>query len=139
AYVLQTPDRRILFAIPYEGEFTLVGTTEVDHEGNLNAPGIDPAETHYLCEQASRYFARPLRPADVVWSYSGVRPLIDDASDDPGAVTRDYRLDIDADPAPLLTVWGGKITTYRRLAEEAADLLVARLQVPRGAWTAGTT
>ena len=90
-----------------------------------------PSEIDYLCEQASRYFERAVRPSDVVWSYSGVRPLLDDESGDPSAVTRDYELELDtgkgAAPAPLLSVWGGKITTFRKLAEEAADLLCARL------------
>ena len=78
---------------------------------------IDAAETAYLCEQASRYFERPVTPAHVVWSYSGVRPLLDDEAGDPSAVTRDYQLDLDTAGAPLLTVWGGKITTFRKLAE----------------------
>lgn len=91
----------------------------------------------YLCEQASRYFERPVRTADVVWSYSGVRPLLDDASGDPSAVTRDYALELDAPhgAAPLLSVWGGKITTFRKLGEEAADLLAPPLGATRGAWT----
>ena len=137
AYIFQNPDRRIIFAIPYEGAFTLIGTTDVEHHGAVGAARIDAAETAYLCEQASRYFARPLKPSDVVWSYSGVRPLLDDESGDPSAVTRDYLLDIDTAQAPLLSVWGGKITTFRKLAEEAADLLAAPLRSKRGAWTRG--
>ena len=140
AYIFQNPDRRIIFAIPYEGDFTLIGTTEVEHHGAVDAPRIDAAETAYLCEQASRYFAKPVRPADVVWSYAGVRPLLDDEALDPSAVTRDYLLELDTKAAPLLSVWGGKITTYRRLAEEAADLLAAPLgpaRPTRPAWTRG--
>ncbi|HSN31808.1 MAG TPA: glycerol-3-phosphate dehydrogenase, partial [Ideonella sp.] len=141
AYLLQNPDGRIVFAIPYEGAFTLIGTTDVDYDGPLDAPHIDAAETAYLCEQASRYFRHAVRPADVVWSYSGVRPLLDDESGSAAAVTRDYQLDLDrADgaAAPLLTVWGGKITTFRKLAEEAADALGDALGgAARGAWTAG--
>jgi glycerol-3-phosphate dehydrogenase len=140
AYIFQSPDRRIVFAIPYEGEFTLIGTTDVEHTGPIGAARIDAAEVAYLCEQASRYFARPVRPADVVWSYAGVRPLLDDESGDASAVTRDYELELDRDGgAPLLSVWGGKITTFRKLAEEAADLLCRGTPLcdrARGAWTA---
>ncbi len=137
AYIFQNPDKRIIFAIPYEGEFTLIGTTDVEHTGAIGAARIDAAETSYLCEQASRYFERAVVPADVVWSYSGVRPLLDDESGDPSAVTRDYSLEVDASQAPLLSVWGGKITTFRKLAEEAAELLAEPLGITRGAWTAG--
>ena len=137
AYIFQNPDRRIIFAIPYEGDFTLIGTTDVEHHGGIGEARIDASETAYLCEQASRYFAKPVTPADVVWSYSGVRPLLDDESGDPSAVTRDYALELDTAQAPLLSVWGGKITTFRKLAEEAADLLAAPLNVQQGAWTRG--
>ena len=137
AYIFQNPDKRIIFAIPYEHDFTLIGTTDVEERGAIGQARIDASEVDYLCEQASRYFARPVTPGDVVWTYAGVRPLLDDESGDPSAVTRDYLLDLDAAPnrAPLLTVWGGKITTFRKLAEEAADLLAAPLHVARGAWT----
>jgi len=135
AYIFQNPDKRIIFAIPYEGDFTLIGTTDVEHRGAIGAAAIDADEVRYLCEQASRYFDKPVQPADVVWSYSGVRPLLDDDSGDPSAVTRDYLLDLDTDGAPLLSVWGGKITTFRKLAEEAADLLSKPLGERRPAWT----
>ena len=137
AYIFQNPDKRIIFAIPYEHDFTLIGTTDVEEHGAIGQARIDESETAYLCEQASRYFERAITPGDVVWTYSGVRPLLDDESGDPSAVTRDYLLDLDDAPneAPLLTVWGGKITTFRKLAEEAADLLAAPLQTQRGAWT----
>ncbi len=137
AYLFQNSDKRIIFAIPYEADFTLIGTTDVEHTGAPGDARIDAAETAYLCEQASRYFARPVRPADVVWSYSGVRPLLDDESGDPSAVTRDYSLDLDLARAPLLSIWGGKITTFRKLAEEAADLLAAPLGLRTGRWTRG--
>jgi glycerol-3-phosphate dehydrogenase len=139
AYIFQNPDKRIIFAIPYEHDFTLIGTTDVEHHGAIGAAKIDDSEVSYLCEQASRYFAHPVTSADVVWTYSGVRPLLDDESGDPSAVTRDYSLELDTAQAPLLTVWGGKITTFRRLAEEAADLLMAPLGADplRGAWTRG--
>jgi len=136
AYLFQNPDRRIIFAIPYEGDFTLIGTTDVEHDGAVGEARISAAETEYLCVQASRYFRRTLQPSDVVWSYAGVRPLLDDEAGDAAAVTRDYLLELDAEPgAPLLNVWGGKITTFRKLAEEAADLLSAPLGVPIRHWT----
>nr|WP_242616903.1 glycerol-3-phosphate dehydrogenase [Rivibacter subsaxonicus] len=146
AYIFQNPDRRIIFAIPYEGDFTLIGTTDVEIEGDdPGAARIDADEIAYLCEQASRYFRQPLRPADVVWSYSGVRPLLDDASGDPSAVTRDYLLEAQGGvgdgagaQAPLLTVWGGKITTFRKLAEDAADEIGRQLGERRAAWTEGS-
>jgi glycerol-3-phosphate dehydrogenase len=137
AYIFQNPDKRIIFAIPYEGDFTLIGTTDVEHRGEIGDAHIDPGEIAYLCEQASRYFERPVLASDVVWSYSGVRPLLEDESGDPSAVTRDYALELDTGAAPLLTVWGGKLTTFRKLAEEAADMLAASLGAKRGAWTHG--
>ena len=135
AYIFQNPDKRIIFAIPYEGDFTLIGTTDVEHHGAVGTARIDDAEIAYLCEQASRYFEKPVTPDQLVWSYSGVRPLLEDEAGDPSAVTRDYQLDLDTDQAPLLTAWGGKITTFRKLAEEAADLLAGSLPTTRGAWT----
>lgn len=139
AYLLQAPDRRVVFAIPYEGEFTLIGTTEVEHHGAIGEVRIDEAEVTYLCEQISRCFARPVTPADVVWSYAGVRPLLEDGSGDAAAVTRDYALELDTQGPALLSVWGGKLTTFRKLAEEAADLLTAPLHITSGAWTATAT
>lgn len=137
SYFFQLPDGRIFFAIPYERDFTLIGTTDRDQ-----APG-DPVaaskeEISYLCEGASAYFKTAITPADVVWTYSGVRPLIDDGSGKPEAATRGYRLDLSAEErgAPLLSVYGGKITTYRHLAEEAVDKLAPRLSALSGErWT----
>ena len=137
AYIFQNPDRRIIFAIPYEGDFTLIGTTDVEHDGPVGQARINDGEIAYLCEQASRYFAQAVTPADVVWTYAGVRPLLGDESSDASAVTRDYQLDFDTRQAPLLTVWGGKITTFRKLAEEAADGLCRHLGMKQPAWTAG--
>jgi glycerol-3-phosphate dehydrogenase len=137
AYIFQNPDKRIIFAIPYEGAFTLIGTTDVEHHGAIGQARIEPDETAYLCEQASRYFERAVAPADVVWAYAGVRPLLGDESSDAAAVTRDYLLELDTHGgAPLLSVWGGKITTFRKLAEEAADRLAAPLGIRQPAWTA---
>ena len=142
AYIFQNPDGRIVFAIPYEQDFTLIGTTDVEHKGSLADVRISNEETAYLCEQVSRWLAKPVTPADVVWTYSGVRPLLDDESGNLAAVTRDYRLELDtANGAPLLSVWGGKITTFRKLAEEAADRIAPVLDRTRlsGPWTATAT
>ncbi|MBI3147974.1 MAG: glycerol-3-phosphate dehydrogenase [Betaproteobacteria bacterium] len=139
AYIFQNPDQRIIFAIPYEERFTLIGTTDVELDGDPGAAHISDDEVRYLCEQASRYFTQAVTPADVVWSYAGVRPLLDDASGDPAAVTRDYLLETDRAAAPLLSVWGGKITTFRKLAEEAAEEIGRMLGEPRHAWTQGAS
>jgi glycerol-3-phosphate dehydrogenase len=139
AYIFQNPDRRIVFAIPYENEFTLIGTTDVDYHGDPGAPAIDDDERAYLVAMANRYFARDLTDRDVLWTYSGVRPLLDDESADAASVTRDYSLELECDSPPLLSVYGGKITTYRRLAEEAVDRLGALLRHRGGAWTRSAT
>ncbi|GAC1453355.1 MAG: glycerol-3-phosphate dehydrogenase [Steroidobacteraceae bacterium] len=136
AYIFQNEDRRVVFAIPYEHEFTLIGTTDVDYHGDPAAVRIDADEISYLCALANRYFTQQLAPGDVLWSYSGVRPLLADEATDPMSVTRDYALELDRDPAPLLSVFGGKITTYRRLAEDALNQLGAVLGENSGAWTA---
>ncbi len=124
AFLLQNPDRRIVFVIPYERDFSLIGTTDVPVTARDLDSGITPQEIAYLCEAASRYTALPVRPEDVVWSYSGVRPLYDDGSDDPSSVTRDYHFERSEQGPPVLSVFGGKITTYRRLAESALEHLV---------------
>jgi glycerol-3-phosphate dehydrogenase len=142
AYILQNADRRIVFAIPYERDFTLIGTTDVPVDHLDGKPSISAAETAYLCASVNQYFSRGITPGDVVWSYAGVRPLYDDAANNASAVTRDYVLDIDRPPgaAPVLSVFGGKITTYRRLAEHALRKLVPEITgAPatwRTAWTA---
>jgi len=138
AYIFQNPDKRIIFAIPYEGEFTLIGTTDVEYHGDPARVSIDEDETRYLCESINRYFKRKISPADVCWTYSGVRPLLEEeGADNPSAVTRDYRLELDArdGAAPLLSVFGGKITTFRKLAEEAVTRLADALGRPTPAWT----
>lgn len=138
AYILQNPDRRIGFAIPYERDYTLIGTTDVAFEGDPASAAIAPEETAYLCDMVNRYFSRPISPAEVAWSYAGVRPLLEEDVSDLSAVTRDYALELDApgNAAPLLSVFGGKLTTYRRLAEEALDLLAPHLGGLRPEWTA---
>ena len=138
AYLFQNPDRRIIFAIPYERDFTLIGTTDLEYQGDPAQVAISADETRYLCQMADRYFRKPVRVEDVVASYSGVRPLLDDESTDPSSVTRDYSLELDGDGAPLLSVFGGKITTFRRLAEDALKRLAPSLGVLRGPWTKGT-
>jgi glycerol-3-phosphate dehydrogenase len=135
AYIFQNPDRRIIFAIPYERDFTLIGTTDLEYRGDAARVAIDADETSYLCEMATRYFRRPVTPRDVVASYAGVRPLLDDESTDPSSVTRDYSLELDSPGAPLLSVFGGKITTFRRLAEEAVDRLAPVLGLRAAPWT----
>lgn len=135
AYLFQNTDGRVVFAIPYEDDFTLIGTTDLDYRGDPATVEITPEETDYLCAAASAYFAAPVEPADVVWSFSGVRPLIDDGASKAHEATRDYLLRSENDGAPRITVFGGKITTYRRLAEAVLGHIEAHLG-PRGpAWT----
>lgn len=138
AYFFQLPDGRIFFAIPYERDFTLIGTTDQDHHGPLDGIHASDAEIAYLCEGASQYFRMPVTPADVVWTYSGVRPLIEDGSGKPEAATRGYRIDLDLEEgAPLLTIYGGKITSYRHVAEHAVDELADHVPALSGKrWTA---
>ncbi|VXB90793.1 glycerol-3-phosphate dehydrogenase [Massilia sp. 9I] len=136
AYIFQHPDGRIVFAMPYEDAFTLIGTTDVEFHEDPDQVAITGSETAYLCELANRYFRRQIAPNDVVWSYSGVRPLLEDDAASASAATRDYLLGHDSAGAPLLSVFGGKITTYRRLAEEAADWIGSALGRPQPAWTA---
>ena len=138
AYFFQLPDGRIFFAIPYEQDFTLIGTTDVDHDGPLTEVTASAEEIAYLCEGASEYFHTPVTPADVVWTYSGVRPLVDDGSGRPEAATRGYRFELDGGPgeAPMLSIFGGKITTYRHLAGEAIEQLTPLCPALQGeAWT----
>ena len=134
-YIFQSADGRVLFAIPFEEDYTLLGTTDVEVDGEPGPVEITPAEVDYICAVANTYFETPLTPEDVVWSYSGIRPLFDDRADDASEVTRDYVLHLDRDPPPMLSVYGGKITTCRRLAEQAVDLLAEPLGFERRAWT----
>jgi glycerol-3-phosphate dehydrogenase len=136
AYILQNDDRRIVFILPYEERFTLIGTTDVPFNGDPARVAIDAEETAYLCRAVSRWLARPVRPEDVVWSYAGVRPLYDDKASNVSAVTRDYVFDLDTSGAPALSVFGGKITTYRRLAEHAMEKLEGFFPGAGKAWTA---
>lgn len=143
AYLLQSPDRRVVFAIPYEGEFTLVGTTDVPYAADPRQVSIDEAEIGYLLDCLNRFLRRPATRQDIVATYAGVRPLYDDGSTEAAQkVSRDYHLELQhgpgtADAAPVLTVYGGKITTYRRLAEAALAALLPALHLPGGndAWS----
>jgi len=137
-YFFQGTDGRIIFAIPYETDFTLIGTTDAEHSDPSVKPECTPEEQDYLLDFASQYFKQPLSRDDVVWTYSGVRPLYDDGASSATAATRDYTLKVDTSAgAPVLNIFGGKITTYRRLAESALDKITAELAVNKGRWTAG--
>ncbi|PZU24253.1 MAG: glycerol-3-phosphate dehydrogenase [Shinella sp.] len=140
AYFFQNPDGRIIFAIPYERDFTLIGTTDRDYTGDPRTVEITGDEMTYLCKAASEYFAEPVRPEDIVWTYSGVRPLFDDGASKAQEATRDYVLKTegDAGQAPLLNVFGGKLTTYRRLAEHALEKIGEALGSKGRPWTAGS-
>lgn len=137
AFILQQADGRIVFTIPYQGAFTLIGTTDVTvGEGERAAPRITAEEVDYLCATVNAYFTAQIAPADVVWSYAGVRPLYDDGTADAKAVTRDYVLKLGRETGPqILSVFGGKLTTYRRLAEHALEDLAPFLPAMRPAWT----
>ena len=137
-YIFQNADNRIIFAIPYEGDYTLIGTTDADHGDGMAKPEISEAETEYLCEAASEYFVEPVRRQDVVWTYSGVRPLFDDGATRAQEATRDYVIRQDGEEgAVLLNIFGGKITTYRRLAEAIVKDIEAVMGARKPAWTAG--
>jgi glycerol-3-phosphate dehydrogenase len=141
AYTLQSGDGRVVFAIPFEDDFTLVGTTDVPFEGDPAAVSASSEEVAYLLGVLAGYFRREVSAGEVVWAYAGVRPLHDDGRKDASAVTRDYVFDLDAGPgrAPVLSVYGGKITTFRRLAEHALDDLARVLPIPGRHWTASAT
>ncbi|MES0825354.1 glycerol-3-phosphate dehydrogenase [Ruegeria sp. SCP11] len=137
-YFFQGEDGRIIFAIPYERDFTLIGTTDQDHPNPSETPVCTEAEQDYLCAFATKYFKSPVTRDDIVWAYSGVRPLYDDGASSATAATRDYTLKVDAQGgAPVLNVFGGKITTYRRLAESALEKVAEHFPDLPGSWTAG--
>ncbi|MDU6242393.1 MAG: glycerol-3-phosphate dehydrogenase, partial [Bradyrhizobium sp.] len=129
AYIFQNADGRIIFAIPYQQDFTLIGTTDRDYQGDPAKVKATDEEIAYLCAALGEYIAKPVTPADVVWSYSGVRPLYDDGASEAKAATRDYVFELDTPGGlPLLSIYGGKITTYRRLSEEALERLAPYLK-----------
>jgi glycerol-3-phosphate dehydrogenase len=138
AYMFQNSDGRIVFAIPYQDDFTLIGTTDRDYHGDPSKVKATPEEIKYLCDSVSEYLARRVKPEEVVWTYAGVRPLYDDGASEAKAATRDYVFELDTPGgAPLLSIYGGKITTYRRLAEEALERLAPYLRsaIARKGWT----
>ncbi len=138
AYILQNSDKRIVFVIPYQQNYSLIGTTDVEYQGDPAAVTISAEEVDYLCDVVNQHFNQQIKPSDVVHSFSGVRPLCQDESADPSAVTRDYTLELSPvqDGAPLLSVFGGKLTTYRKLAETALSMLAPRLNSLAPPWTA---
>ncbi|WP_421701885.1 glycerol-3-phosphate dehydrogenase [Aliiroseovarius sp.] len=144
-YILQSADNRIVFAIPYEGDFTLIGTTDVDHGDDPGRADCTDEEAQYLCDLVSEYLAEPVTMEDIVWRFAGVRPLYDDGASSATQATRDYVLSLNEDAAPLLNIFGGKITTYRKLAEAAMGKLgytnnwTAGVPLPGGdfAWDGG--
>ncbi|MEL6551495.1 MAG: glycerol-3-phosphate dehydrogenase [Pseudomonadota bacterium] len=137
-YFFQGEDGRIIFAIPYETDYTLIGTTDADHSDPALKPEISEQERDYLLAFATKYFKKPVTAEDVVWSYSGVRPLYDDGASSASAATRDYVLRLNTEGgAPILNIFGGKITTYRKLAEHAIEKLEEAIKIPGPAWTAG--
>lgn len=137
AYILQNQDGRIVFVIPYEEDFSLIGTTDVDYQGDPSAVSISTEETNYLLDVIRDHFRQSLSTGDIVWAFSGVRPLMDDESATAQKASRDYSFELDAEPgsAPLLSVFGGKITTYRKLAEAAVDSLMPFFPTAGPAWT----
>jgi glycerol-3-phosphate dehydrogenase len=138
AYMFQNADGRIVFVIPYQDDFTLIGTTDRDYHGDPSQVKATSEEIKYLCDSVSEYLAKPVKPEDVVWTYAGVRPLYDDGASEAKAATRDYVFELDTPGgAPLLSIYGGKITTYRRLAEEALERLAPYLRSAkaREGWT----
>ena len=139
AYIFQNADNRIFFAIPYERDFTLLGTTDQDYDADPGAVAITDNEIDYIVDGANGYFEKPVRREDIVWTYSGVRPLFDDGASAAQEATRDYVLKVDDGGAPLLNVFGGKLTTYRRLAESALELIGKQLGEKGKSWTRGAT
>ncbi|WP_070962503.1 glycerol-3-phosphate dehydrogenase [Vibrio sonorensis] len=138
AYILQNKDNRIVFVIPYLDKFSIIGTTDVEYKGDPRDVAIDEAEINYLIDVVNQHFVKTLKREDVVWDYSGVRPLCDDESDSPQAITRDYTLELnqELDQAPLLSIFGGKLTTYRKLGEAAMSKLSPFFRGMGKPWTA---
>jgi glycerol-3-phosphate dehydrogenase len=137
-YIFQSADGRVIFAIPYENDFTLIGTTDLEYDFAQGKVAITPEETTYLCDAVNEYFTTQITPDDVVWTYSGVRPLFDDQNESASVVTRDYVFDLnkgDGDQAPILSIYGGKLTTYRELAERAVDKLQIFFPNMKGHWS----
>ena len=139
AFFFQNPDGRLIFAIPYQDNFTLIGTTDVPYKADPADVKVTDEEIDYMCKCMNDYFKKPLTREDVVWAFSGVRPLYDDAAKNASAVTRDYVLDLESKPGEpiLLSVFGGKITTFRRLAEHVFEKLAPVMPGLKPSWTTG--
>jgi glycerol-3-phosphate dehydrogenase len=135
AYLFQNNDKRVIFVNPYEGDMALIGTTDIPYEGKAEDVAIDESETAYLLAAVNRYLTTPIKRDEVFHAFAGVRPLYDDNAENPSAVTRDYVFDVTGEP-PMLSVFGGKITTYRKLAEHALEKLKPFFPAMTGAWTA---
>lgn len=141
AYIFQNADERIIFALPYEQDYTLIGTTDQDYHGDPADVKITDTEVSYLCSAASEYFKKPIEASDIVWTYSGVRPLYDDGATAAQEATRDYVLRVDGkdNEPPVVNIFGGKITTYRKLAEAMLEEIEGLIGARDGPWTAGST
>lgn len=137
AYILQNEDKRIVFVIPYQQDYSMIGTTDVDYEGDPSQVAISEDEVEYLCDIVNQHFKAPIVPSDVINTWSGVRPLMEDESSDAQAVTRDYTIEVDgSNPnSPLLSVFGGKLTTYRKLGQAALKQLQPFFPDMKGEWT----
>ena len=129
-------NNRVMFAIPYEGEFTLLGTTEEEINADPGQASVSDNEIRYICDNANQYFSKPVLPEDVVYSYTGVRPLFNDAAANASETTRDYVLHINKEGPPIISVFGGKLTTYRVLSERVVNMLTTPLGTSSGPWTA---
>lgn len=140
-YIFQNADERIIFALPYEDDYTLIGTTDQEYDGDPAEVEITPQEITYLCASASEYFKNPIKPEEIVWTYSGVRPLYDDGATAAQEATRDYvlRIDEDASNPTVINIFGGKITTYRKLAESMLSKIEDLIGERGGRWTADST
>jgi len=138
AYILQNPDGRVVFVLPFQGDYSMLGTTETVFDGDPAEVCMDPDEARCICDAVNGYWTHPVSPGDAVWSFAGVRPLFNDNADDPSAMSREYVLDLQDErgEAPLLSVFGGKLTTYRRLAEQVLAKLKPFFPAMRNAWTA---
>ena len=136
AYIFQNADNRIIFALPYEQDYTLIGTTDQDYQGDPAEVKITEPEISYICSSASEYFEKPVNVDDVVWSYSGVRPLYNDGATEAQEATRDYVLRVDGDELPVINIFGGKITTYRKLSESMIKKIEHLIGARFGSWTA---
>ena len=135
AYILQVEDGRIVFAIPYENDYTLIGTTDIEVRQDITSPKISAEEVDYLCDLTNVYFKKKISKKDVVWDYAGIRPLYDDNTSSAQKITRDYVFELDTKKAPMLSVFGGKITTYRKLSESAMEKIGDCFGFKAESWT----